>query len=212
MLRMSTSTSSTFLPASVALTSCRRSRIRRRDSGMRMMARWRKKAVSSNKRSGASGPFRMMLCVNGFRRSCSCGVSSRAGCKPMLRLLVGRDHVIRDVTGGEVVLQLVQDPPPADVGKSDVERDCMRSELACQRDGSRATCRHDGLEAAGVRLVDEDARECLIVLDHEENAVIRPDVVPIVVDLLRGRLDMRGGLVHRDRLLFTHPALHVDRG
>src|SRR5439155_8627808 len=79
-------------------------------------------------------------------------------------------------------------------------------------DGSRATCRYDGLEAAGVRLVDEDARECLIVLDHEENAVIRPDVVPIVVDLLRGRLDMRGGLVHRDRLLFTHPALHVDRG
>ena len=107
----------------------------------------------------------------------------RAQPEAALPVLLHRDDVHRDVPGGRVVLEPVEDGPAVRVGQPEIEGDGGRLVLA--RHGQRAVraLGHQPLESPVPRQVQEDLGEVGIVLRDEQDAVARPDVAPVVGDL-----------------------------
>src|ERR1700681_576683 len=102
-----------------------------------------------------------------------------------LPLLLAGDDVDGDRFGSRVALELIEQRPSVDVGQADVERDRVRDELARQRHAVGAGGRHQSFEAAVAREAEQDTRERRVVLHDQHDAVLRPDVVAVVVDVAR---------------------------
>ena len=91
--------------------------------------------------------------------------------QPAAAVFIAGDHVHRYVARGRIVLQPVENRPAGHVGQGDVQRDGAGDELAgeCQR---RAAAQRDqGLDAALVRQVHQDAGEGDIVLDDQQHRI-----------------------------------------
>ena len=99
--------------------------------------------------------------------------------------------------GREVAFQPLEHPPPVDDGKLNVESDRVDFELVRERDAFGAGGRDEAFETVLVRHVDQESGKVLVVLDHDDDAVLRSDVRTVVGHLARGddRLDGRAHCV-----------------
>ena len=94
----------------------------------------------------------------------------RAHLQAALARIVDGDDVDRDVPRVGAALENVEQAPAVHVRQVDVESDQRRAEAAHQRQRAAAGRRHDGLEAAIVRQVEQDAAELRVVLDDQQHA------------------------------------------
>ena len=99
-----------------------------------------------------------------------------------LPVLLDRDDVDRDVPGGRVVLEPVEDGPAVRVGQPEIERDGGRLVLPGQRQRPVGALGHEPLEAPVARQVEQDLGEGGIVLDDEQDPVAGLDGAPVVAD------------------------------
>ena len=121
--------------------------------------------------------------------------------RPALPVLLHRDDVHRDVPGGRVVLQPVENGPAVRVGQPEVERDRGRLVLPGQRQRPVRALGDQPLEAAVAGQVQEDLGEVGIVLGDEEDPVALLDRRPVVGDL---------ALDHRARASRARPRSATD--
>ena len=121
-----------------------------------------------------------------------------------LPVLLDRDDVHRDVARRRIVLEPVQNRPAIGVGQPQVQRHRGRLVLARQRQRPVGALRHQPLEPAVARQVQQDLREVGVVLRDEEDAVTLLDGAPVVADRAlddRRQHHARAGGRHRlDRL------------
>ena len=90
---------------------------------------------------------------------------------PRRRFSSPGDDVHRNVAGGRIVLQAVQNGPAGHVGKIDVQRDGAGLELARQRQGGAPRSATSAFNAAIVRQVHQDAREGDVVFDDQQRRI-----------------------------------------
>ena len=95
------------------------------------------------------------------------------------------DDVHRDVARARVALEPVEHLPAVDDGQLDVERDGVGLELVGERQAGVAAVGDDHLEAALARQAHEDAGELHVVLDDEQHAVARAQVLAVVLERRR---------------------------
>ena len=86
-------------------------------------------------------------------------------------VLLGRDDADRDVPGGQVVLEPLEDPPAVDVGQVDVEGDRVGHVLAGHRQRRGAERGDQPLEALLAGRVEQEPGEGQVVLDDQQDAV-----------------------------------------
>ena len=97
-------------------------------------------------------------------------------------IFIAGDDVNRNVAGGGIVLQAIENGPARDIGKSDVQGDRAGLELARQRHGAAAAQGHQRFQVVVVSEVDQDSGEGDVVFDDEQDRVARLDQVAIVVE------------------------------
>ncbi len=119
--------------------------------------------------------------------------------------LVGGDDADGDVARGEVVLEPVEHAPAVDVGQEDVQRQGVRLVLARQGQGGGAERGDQTLEALLAGRLQQDAGEAQVVLDDQQHAIARLDVVAVVADFVHHQ-------PRRQRLLDGVPVRRLDAG
>src|SRR6202034_1308573 len=107
----------------------------------------------------------------------------------MMAILVQGDDLHRNVPGAGILFELAQYRPAKHVGQENIERYGGRMVRARQRQRVRTAMREQYLESFVLRQIDHDARIVRIVLDDQNHAVARREVVPVIDDLLDRPLD-----------------------
>ena len=130
--------------------------------------------------------------------------------KPVVPVLVQRQHLHRNVARGRILLQVVEHRPAQHVGQEDIERDGRGMELARQRPGLGAAHGHQHLEALVARQIAQNARIMRIVFDNQQHGISGLQIVAIVGNMFRRTLcdrrrsqltgcrDGRGGALAND--------------
>jgi hypothetical protein len=125
------------------------------------------------------------------------GEGARLQAAPLL--VHAGDHVDRDVPGRRIVLEPIEQHPPIDVGQPEVERDGIRLDRARELERLRAARRDHALEARLPPHLEQRHRERRVVLDHEQHAIARLEVVVVIRYRARDLRDRRlGGMLDRD--------------
>src|SRR3984885_8209685 len=96
----------------------------------------------------------------------------------------------RNVTGGRIVFQPVQNGPAGHVGKTNVERDRARLEFSRQSEGDAAAKSNQRLQVMLVGEIKQDTREGEIILDDQQHLIIGGDHIAVIVD---GKIFHDGG-------------------
>ncbi len=122
------------------------------------------------------------------------GEAERSHGQAQAPLVVGRDHVDRNVARLGRALQEVQQSQAVHVGQADVEHDRLGPEPAGQSRSGRALAGDHASEARIAHQLEQDRGEPRIVLDDQHHRVVGRDLVPIVRHRLDAlRLDRRQG-------------------
>jgi hypothetical protein len=111
-------------------------------------------------------------------------VGERAMGKPVLPLLLDRQHLYWNMPGRGIQFQAVQHCPSEHVGQEDVERDGRRPVLFGERNRGLAAVGHYPLESLIAREAEQHARIVGIVVNDEERAVTLPHLLAVVGDHL----------------------------
>src|SRR5579863_8705272 len=88
----------------------------------------------------------------------------------------------RDMPGGRIVFQPVENRPAGHVGQIDVQGDGARGEFPGQSQRGSASKSNQDLDAPVVREVHQDSRKGDIVFDNQQDRVAGADQVSVVVD------------------------------
>ena len=112
--------------------------------------------------------------------------------KTVLSFFLDRDHLHRDVPGGGIELEIVQDRPAQHVGKEHVERDRGRLVLSGECQCLLAAIRHDTFEAVIPREFQQDPREVRVIVHDEQHAIAIDDGVAVVRHLFLARDGLDG--------------------
>src|SRR4051812_17471242 len=81
-----------------------------------------------------------------------------------------------DMTRRQIRFQAIEDAPPVDIWKSDIENDRARVEFAGQREPALTARRHDGFKILGPRFFEQPLGEMDIVLDDQDTPFAGYDV------------------------------------
>ena len=110
---------------------------------------------------------------------------AKAPCeRPWCRSSSSGQHLHRDVAGGRVLLQMIQDRPAEHVGQQDIERDGGGVELAREGEGFGAAHGDQDLEALVAREIAENARIVQVIFDDQQDGVAWLKIVAVVLDRL----------------------------
>ena len=109
-------------------------------------------------------------------------------------LVFDADDLHRDVARCGVELELVHHRPAQQIGQEQIERDGGRPEAARHADGRRAVQRHQALEAARARQLEQHAGITAVVFDDEHHQIARLKSIPVV-----GHAQLRGQRQDRQR-------------
>ena len=99
-----------------------------------------------------------------------------------LGFLLYRNDVHRDVTGCRVVFQLIENDPAARVRQPHIQGDGIRPVLPGQHQRGLSLHRHQGLEAALMGKVQQDAGEARVVFDDQDHAIARLNIGAVILD------------------------------
>ena len=103
-------------------------------------------------------------------------------------VFVERQHLHGNVARGRILLQMIEHGPAQHVGQEDIERDGGGMEFARQRKCFGAAQRDQNLESVVARQVAEHARVVRIVLDDQQDRIVRLQIVAVVLESLRSAL------------------------
>ncbi|MNL44090.1 hypothetical protein D3C87_1666410 [compost metagenome] len=100
--------------------------------------------------------------------------------QPACAVVSVRDDLDRDVTRGEISLQLLEQQPAIDVRQARVQCDCGGIEALDQLQRIRATGRDDRPESLLMRGLEQDAGESGVALEHQQHLVAGLDRLAVV--------------------------------
>ncbi len=100
-----------------------------------------------------------------------------------LRVVGGRNHMNRNMTGANVALQLIEHPKAGMVRQTDVQHDCARNEFLGKRERLGRAAGDKTFELHLVGKIAKDASETLVVLDDQKDAPLPAQPLTIVVEL-----------------------------
>ena len=111
--------------------------------------------------------------------------------QPACAVVIGRDDLDRDMTRGEIALELLEYRPSIDVRQAQVQRDRRRFEALDQLQRIRATARDDTRKPLLARGCQQNAGESGVVLKHQQHLVASFDGLAVVQYLCRlGRYEV----------------------
>src|SRR5579859_7472474 len=102
--------------------------------------------------------------------------------KAVMPVFVESEHLDWYVTGGGVLLEMVQDRPAEHVGQRYIQRYRGGMKLPCERQAVHAAQGNEDFEPVIVREVAEDAGIVHVVLDDQQDCVALLQVSAIVFD------------------------------
>ena len=104
--------------------------------------------------------------------------------KAVLAVLIGGNHLNRDMAGLWILLELAQDVPAQRIRQEDIQRNGTGAILTRQIDGIGTARGNQDLESLVAGKPGKDARIMRIVLDNQKRKVVRLDVETIIGNVL----------------------------
>ena len=90
------------------------------------------------------------------------------------------------MSGGQIVLQAIEDAPAIDIRQVDVERDGVRPDLVGELQGGGAARGDQRLEAIFAGQLEQIAREMVVVLDDQQHLIAGLNIAGIVIEHFAG--------------------------
>ena len=99
-------------------------------------------------------------------------------------VLIQRQHLHRNVPGGRILFQMIEDGPAQHVGQEHIQRNRRGMELARQGERFRAAQRDQHFESFIPRQIAKHTRIVRIVFHDQQHRVVWLQVVAVVGNLL----------------------------